>query len=79
MINEIISTRKFPPVLLLFGAEDFLVEQDARKLYDAACALDATGMNKFGCSAFDSTVVSDDVRAARDLGSARRQDVGRKG
>ncbi|MFN5377850.1 MAG: DNA polymerase III subunit delta [Ignavibacteria bacterium] len=45
MINEIISTRKFPPVLLLFGAEDFLVEQDARKLYDAACALDATGMN----------------------------------
>ncbi len=45
MINDIIKSNKFPPVLLLFGAEDYLVELDARKLYDAACALDATGMN----------------------------------
>ncbi|MBM4178496.1 MAG: DNA polymerase III subunit delta [Ignavibacteria bacterium] len=55
MINDIISSKKFPPVLLLFGAEDFLVELDAKKLYDAACALDATGMN---CDVLDGEQTS---------------------
>lgn len=58
MIHEIISTKKFPPVLLLFGAEDFLVEQDARKLYEAAAALDATSMN---CDVLDGEQTSLDA------------------
>ena len=58
MIHEIISTKKFPPVLLLFGAEDFLIEHDARRLYDAAAALDATGMN---CDVLDGEQTSLDA------------------
>lgn len=45
MIDDILASGSFPPVLLLFGAEDLLVEETARRLYDAAAALDATGMN----------------------------------
>jgi DNA polymerase-3 subunit delta len=58
MINDIIKSGKFPPVLLLFGAEDYLVELDARKLYDAACARDTTGMN---CDVLDGEQTSLDA------------------
>lgn len=45
MIDDIIARQAFPPILLLFGAEDLLVEEAAHRLFDAAAALDATGMN----------------------------------
>lgn len=55
MINDIIKSGKFPPVLLLFGAEDFMVEIDARKLYAAASERDTTGMN---CDVLDGEQTS---------------------
>ncbi|HLP28829.1 MAG TPA: DNA polymerase III subunit delta [Candidatus Didemnitutus sp.] len=45
MIDAILKSGSFPPVLLLFGEEDLLVEEDAQRLFDAASALDITGMN----------------------------------
>lgn len=45
MIDNILKSGSFPPVLLLFGEEDLLVEEDAHRLFDAASALDTTGMN----------------------------------
>ena len=58
MINTIISSGNFPTILLLFGAEDFLVETDARRLYDAACKRDVTGMN---CDVIDGEQTSLDA------------------
>ncbi len=45
MIDKILKSGAFPPVLLLFGEEDLLVQEQARALYDAAAAQDTTGMN----------------------------------
>ncbi|MBU3741326.1 MAG: hypothetical protein FGM24_03460, partial [Candidatus Kapabacteria bacterium] len=45
MIDQMIASGSFPPVLLIFGASDLMVEEAARRLYDAAAALDTTGMN----------------------------------
>lgn len=45
MIDKICSSGKFPPIMVLFGEEDLLVEEDAARLYEAACKGDATGMN----------------------------------
>jgi DNA polymerase-3 subunit delta len=45
MIDEILRSGTFPAAILLFGEEDFLVEHDAQRLFDAAARQDATGMN----------------------------------
>lgn len=45
MIDQILKSGVFPPVLLLFGEEDLLVQEQAQRLYDASAAQDATGMN----------------------------------
>ncbi|MBU3698396.1 MAG: DNA polymerase III subunit delta [Candidatus Kapabacteria bacterium] len=45
MIDEILRSGNFPPAILLFGEEDFLVEHGAQRLFDAAAKQDATGMN----------------------------------
>lgn len=45
MIDEILSKGRFPSVLLVFGEEEYLVDDACRKLFDAAVALDTTGMN----------------------------------
>lgn len=45
MIQEMIKSGNYPPVLLMFGEEDFLVQDSAQKLYNAASALDTTQMN----------------------------------
>jgi len=45
MIEPILKSGKFPPVILLFGAEDMLVEETASKLYEKAAETDTTGMN----------------------------------
>ena len=45
MIDSILRTGTFPPAVLLFGEEDFLVEHDAQRLFEAAARQDATGMN----------------------------------
>lgn len=45
MIQEMIKSGNYPPVLLMFGEEDFLVQDAAQKLYNAASALDTTQMN----------------------------------
>ncbi|NQW29313.1 MAG: DNA polymerase III subunit delta [Ignavibacteria bacterium] len=51
MIKEIIKSGNYPAVLLVFGEEDFLVQESAQKLYDAASAMDATQMN---CEVMDA-------------------------
>jgi len=58
MINEILSSGSFPPAILLFGEEDFLVEHDAQRLFDAAARQDATGMN---CDVLDAEQTSLDA------------------
>lgn len=45
MIDAIVSSGVFPPVMLIFGEEDFLVESAARELYEAASKQDTSGMN----------------------------------
>lgn len=45
MIDDILRSGAFPATILLFGEEDFLVEHDAQRIYDAAAAQDSTGMN----------------------------------
>ena len=45
MIDKILKSGAFPPVMLLFGEEDLLVQEEAQRLYNAASAQDATGMN----------------------------------
>lgn len=45
MIDQLIASASFPPVLLIFGASDLLVEEAAQQLYKAAAATDPTGMN----------------------------------
>ena len=45
MIDDILKKGTFPPVLLLFGEEDLLVEEAAARLFEAASKLDPTGMN----------------------------------
>ncbi len=44
-IKKILSEKSFPPILLLHGDEDLLVEEAAQQLYNAAAELDQTGMN----------------------------------
>ncbi|MCX6140193.1 MAG: DNA polymerase III subunit delta [Candidatus Kapabacteria bacterium] len=58
MIDQILKSGKFPPILLLFGEEDLLVEEDAQRLYDAASAQDTTGMN---CDVLDGEEMSLDA------------------
>ncbi len=58
MIAEILKSKQFPPVLLLFGEEDLLVEEDAQRLYNAASELDTTGMN---CDVLDGEGLSLDA------------------
>jgi DNA polymerase-3 subunit delta len=58
MIDGILKSGAFPPAILLFGEEDFLVEHDAQRLYDAAAKLDATGMN---CDVLDGEQTSLDA------------------
>lgn len=58
MIDAILKSGKFPPILLLFGEEDLLVEEDAQRLYDAASAQDTTGMN---CDVLDGEEMSLDA------------------
>jgi len=50
MIDELLKSGSLPPVLLLFGEEDMLVEENALAVFDHAAALDPTGMN---CEKFD--------------------------
>ena len=50
MIDDLIKSGKLPPVLLIFGEEDLLVEENAKRVFDHAASSDATGMN---CEAFD--------------------------
>lgn len=50
MIDEIIKSGTYPPVLLLFGEEELLVDEAARRIYAAASADDVSGMN---CDALD--------------------------
>lgn len=45
MIDAICTSGNFPAVMVLFGEEDLLVDEDAQRLYEAAAAGDATGMN----------------------------------
>jgi DNA polymerase III subunit delta len=45
MIDKMIKEDRYPPVVLLFGEEEFLVEEDARRLFEAAASTDSTGMN----------------------------------
>ena len=45
MIDKMISSGHYPPILLLFGEEELLVEEAAKQLFDAASSTDATGMN----------------------------------
>jgi len=58
MIKDMISKGAFPPVLLLFGEEDLLVDEAARELYAAAASTDATGMN---CEVIDGDGVTLDA------------------
>lgn len=58
MIDQILASGSFPPVLLLFGASDLLVEEAAQQLYAAASAMDATGMN---CDVLDGEQASADA------------------
>lgn len=58
MIDTILADGVFPPVLLLFGEEDLLVEEEARRIYDAASVLDTTGMN---CDVLDGEGMSLDA------------------
>jgi len=45
MIEDILTTLNFPPVLLLFGDDDYTLEQDAERLFQAASASDTGGMS----------------------------------
>ncbi len=45
MIEQLLASGTFPPVLLIFGASDLLVEEAAQQVYRAAAAADMTGMN----------------------------------
>lgn len=45
MIKDIIASGSFPPVIVLFGEEDLLLDDDAQRLFDAASKLDTAGMN----------------------------------
>lgn len=45
MIDKLIASGAYPPVLLLFGEEELLVDEAARRLYAAASADDLSGMN----------------------------------
>mgnify|MGYP000487921173 CR=1 FL=1 len=45
MIDAMIKSGVYPPVVLLFGEEEMLVDEAARKLYAAASADDVSGMN----------------------------------
>ncbi len=45
MIDDLIKSGKYPPVLLLFGEEELLVDEAARRLFAAASADDVSGMN----------------------------------
>lgn len=45
MIEKIIQSRKFPPVLLLFGEEELLVYEAATAVFDAARLQDEAGMS----------------------------------
>lgn len=58
MIEEILKSGIFPPAILLFGEEDFLVEHDAQRLYDVASGQDPTGMN---CDVLDGEQTSLDA------------------
>ena len=44
-IETILESGGFPPVLLIFGDEELLIDEAARALYDAAVRTDMTGMN----------------------------------
>lgn len=55
MIDDILRSGSFPSAILLFGEEDFLVEHDAQRLYDAASKQDTTGMN---CDVLDGEQTS---------------------
>jgi DNA polymerase-3 subunit delta len=44
-VSTILSSGSFPPILLVFGDEELLVDEAARLLYDAAASADLTGMN----------------------------------
>lgn len=45
MIDDLIKSGSYPPVLMLFGEEELLVDEAARRLYAAASADDVSGMN----------------------------------
>lgn len=45
MIEEMLKSGAYPPVLLLFGEEELLVDEAARRIYAAASADDVSGMN----------------------------------
>jgi len=44
-LQAMISKKVFPPVLLICGEEEYLIDHAAEQLFSAASALDATGMN----------------------------------
>lgn len=58
MIDDILKSGTFPAAILLFGEEDFLIEHDAQRLYDAAARQDPTGMN---CDVLDGEQTSLDT------------------
>lgn len=55
-IAPLIKSRKFPPILLLFGEEDFLVEEAANALIEAA--VEKNGMESFNFDSFDGSDLS---------------------
>lgn len=44
-VDKLLNKGAPAPIIVLFGEEEFLVEQTARSLYEKLAAMDATGMN----------------------------------
>ncbi len=64
VINEIIKSGKFPPIIFLFGKEEFLVEEAYRKLIAALVQNDSDRFNfdAFDCN--DKETTADKIAAA---------------
>lgn len=44
-IDDVLTSGNLPPIMVLFGEEDYLVEAAARRVMDTLAAADPTGMN----------------------------------
>ncbi len=55
-IAPLVSAKRFPPVLLMFGEEDFLVEEASTALLEAA--VEQNGMESFNFDSIDGTDIT---------------------